>query len=293
MEGVQRALADRPSTFLARLEPELIKEFSDIATQEEVFWKQRSRLTWLSMGERNTTAFHKSVVRRRSNSVIHQLKNLQGHWINEAQELRDMVLKYFTDLYTKGQKGRTGPSVFDFPQLSHSDRRSLNHMVSPKEVESAIFQTTANKASGPDGYPPAFYQKNWNVVGNKCTAFVMEAFRKRRYSEHMNESTVVLIPKTKNPESINQFRPIALSNVITKTITKIIANRLKLIIDKIVTPTQSAFMPGRQASENIVIAQEVLHCMRNKKGCRGYMAIKVDLEKAYDMVDWAFLRDVL
>lgn len=98
----------------------------------------------------------------------------------------------------------------------------------------------------------------------------------------INITNVVLILKVDNPKFINQFRPIALCNVIYKAITKIIANRLKPALDKIISPTQCSFIPGRHSSDNVIIAQEVIRSMANKKGKKGFMAIKVDLEKACD-----------
>jgi len=70
-------------------------------------------------------------------------------------------------------------------------------------------------------------------------------------------------------------------------------NRLKTVLGKLISPTQSSFVPGRQISDNIIIVQEVLHSMRRKQGKVGYMAIKIDLEKAYDRIRWPFIRETL
>lgn len=82
----------------------------------------------------------------------------------------------------------------------------------------------------------------------------------------MSKTLITLIPKVNTPENVNQLRPIALANVVTKIITKVIANRLKIIMPKLVDQTQSAFTPGRQSAENIIIAQEIIHTMRYKQG---------------------------
>ena len=81
---------------------------------------------------------------------------------------------------------------------------------------------------------------------------------------------------------MSQLRPIGLCNVAYKAITKAIVNRLKPILAKLIAPTQSSFVPGRQISDNIIIVQEMLHSMRQKKGSTGHIAIKIDLEKAYN-----------
>lgn len=104
---------------------------------------------------------------------------------------------------------------------------------------------------------------------------------------------LVLIPKVDVPEDIRQLRPISLCNVIFKIITKIIALHLKSYMDFLVNHTQASFVGGRSSTDNIIIAQEVLHFMERKKGNKGQMTIKVDLEKAYDRVNWVFLEDTL
>lgn len=92
----------------------------------------------------------------------------------------------------------------------------------------------------------------------------------------MNDTVITLIPST-------PFRPISLCNVFN---TKIIANRLRPMMCKLVGEAQCGFIPGRQAADNIILAQEALHPMRKKKGW-------MDKEKAYDRVSWKLLEQVL
>lgn len=97
-----------------------------------------------------------------------------------------------------------------------------------------------------------------------------------------NETFVALLPQVDQPELASQFRPIGLCNVAYEIITKVIINRLKLVLPFLISNTQASFVPGRQITNNIVIMQEVLHTMRRKQGAKGYMDIKIDFEKAYD-----------
>ena len=91
----------------------------------------------------------------------------------------------------------------------------------------------------------------------------------------------MLVPKGQNPSLTNQLRPIAFCNVIYKVITKLLANRLKPLLSKLICPTQKAFVLGRSIHENLVLMQEVIHAMKKKQGSQGWMALKICYEKFY------------
>ena len=98
----------------------------------------------------------------------------------------------------------------------------------------------------------------------------------------LNDTYITLIPKVPHPERVSQFRPIGLCSVVYKMISKCIVQKLKRVLPRLVSPIQSSFIPGRQITDNVIVMQEVLHSMRRKTGIKGWMAIKLDLEKAYD-----------
>ena len=125
------------------------------------------------------------------------------------------------------------------------------------------------------------------------TRFGLKFFETGVLAEGMNDAMLVLIPKVLKPEKIIQFRPISLCNVLFKIITKMMVLRLKHLMPKLIGPAQASFIPGRLSQDNIVIVQEAVHSMRRKKGRRGWMLLKLDLEKAYDRIRWDFLEDTL
>lgn len=104
---------------------------------------------------------------------------------------------------------------------------------------------------------------------------------------------MVLIPKGDHPSSFKDFRPITLCNVIYKLISKVLVNRLRPHLERIMSPLQSSFIPGRSTKDNAIVLQEIIHHLRKKKSKKGDMVFKLDLEKAYDRVDWDFWKENL
>ena len=103
----------------------------------------------------------------------------------------------------------------------------------------------------------------------------------------LNETFICLIPKVKSPQKIIKFRPISLCNVSYKIISKVLANQLKKILAAVINESQSAFVPRRQITDNVLVAFETMHCINGKrKGNEGLMALKLDMSKAYNRVEW-------
>ena len=111
---------------------------------------------------------------------------------------------------------------------------------------------------------------------------VIPIFNGRIVPEYLNDTLITPIPKCQSSESLNNYRPISLCNTVYKVISKIIVGRIRPLISKLISPVQTAFVPCRKGIDNVVIAQELFYALDRKKGKQGYMAIKVDLEKAYD-----------
>jgi hypothetical protein len=103
----------------------------------------------------------------------------------------------------------------------------------------------------------------------------------------------VLIPKIQNLTSVNHYRPISLCNVVYKAISKILVAKMRPLLDRIISPCKSAFVPGRWIGENQVIVKELMHSFKTRKVKDGFVAFKVDLQKAYDRINWGFLKTVL
>lgn len=131
-------------------------------------------------------------------------------------------------------------------------------------------------------------------MGDEISQEVLFAINSRQIPAEWNDTSIVLIPKVDSPELITQYRPISLCNVLYKIISKMLAARLKGILPDIISPTQSAFVPGRLITDNVLIAYECVHKIKNSRaGQAGLCAVKLDMHKAYDRVEWIFLRSMM
>ena len=136
------------------------------------------------------------------------------------------------------------------------------------------------KAPGPNGMPPLFFQTYWTDVSMDVTHVVLSCLNSCSILKSINHTFITLIPKVNNLEKVSNFRPISFCNVIYKIISKLIANRLKPVLNSIISETQSAFIANRLITDNILITFESLHHMKNN--CtrkKGFMAIKVEFRK--------------
>jgi hypothetical protein len=171
---------------------------------------------------------------------------------------------------------------------------SLNEPYSAKEVKEALFQMCPTKAPGPDGYPAHFFQKQWYLCGDEITDIVIRLLNGDDSPEEINSTFIVLIPKVQNPTSLSQYRPISLFNVVFKIASKVLANRLKQILPEIISEEQSAFVSGRLITDNVITAYECLHFMKNNRSKRnGHCALKLDMKKAYDCLEWSYLEEIM
>lgn len=149
-------------------------------------------------------------------------------------------------------------------------------------------------APGPDGLPPIFFKSCWDIVGQDVIAASLTILNLGAMLENLNHTFISLIPKTKNPEKPTDFKPISLCNVLYKIVSKTIAKRLKKILPQLVLESQSAFISDRLITDNILVAFETLHHLKNKrKGKEGLMTLKLYISKVYDRVEWVFLEKLM
>lgn len=160
-----------------------------------------------------------------------------------------------------------------------------------EEIAQALFQIGPLKSPGPDGFPARFYQRNWGTLKTYIVRAVRDFFQSGIMPEGVNNTAIVLIPKIEQPLELKDYRPISLCNVVYKVVSKCLVNRLRPVLDEVVSEEQSASIQGRMITDNALLAFECFHAIqKNKVADKAACAYKLDLSKAYDRVDWRFLE---
>lgn len=180
------------------------------------------------------------------------------------------------------------------PSISSEQNQILLAPFTPVDVKDALFSMHPDKALGPVGMNPAFYQKFWHIVGRDISYACLQFIANKELPMALNKTLIVLIPKKAHPKVLPDMRPIALCNVLYKIIAKMLANRLKLVLDIVIFDPQSAFVHVRAITDNILISAEIMHFSKRKlQGNEEVTALKIDMAKAYDRVEWVFLQAIM
>lgn len=176
------------------------------------------------------------------------------------------------------------------PMLSEEQNASLMLLVTKEEVRRAVFDINPSKCPGLDGMSGHFFQQFWETSGDDITTMVQKFFATGMWEEGLNDTNICMILKSLTSKSMSDYRPISLCNIAYKIVSKLMAKRLKKVLPTIISETQAAFVEGRLISDNIMVAHELLHALSSDNKCASeYIAIKTDISKAYDRVEWTFL----
>ncbi|XP_041011307.1 uncharacterized protein LOC121255086 [Juglans microcarpa x Juglans regia] len=151
-----------------------------------------------------------------------------------------------------------------------------------------------SKAPGLDGMSPISFQKYWRIIGSSVTKSVLLALNSGEFPKDLNCTFITLTPMKQSPLKVADFRPICFCIVLYKIISKVFANGLKKVLPVVIYESQSAFVLGRQITDNVLIAYVLIHFLRNKRRVKkGFMSLKLDMSKAYDRVEWDCLEKIM
>jgi exonuclease III len=235
--------------------------------QEEILWRQKSRIQWLKEGEKNTKFFHRSMIHRRFINRITKLENAQGSTLLTHQDITQELTDYYQDLLSEPPVnraeaiGRVTTNILTL--ITQEQNEALMTPISQAEVDQAIQELPTGKAPGPDGFTMDFFHSCWPMLREEVWQLVEESRSSGKVLPALNATFLTLIPKEERVTNLKNFRPIALCNVIYKIISKVIALRLKPILPFIISKEQSGYVEGRQIMDSIILVHEVIHSLKS------------------------------
>lgn len=268
--------------------------YNELLHSHEIFWKQRSKSLWLKEGDLNPRYFHAMASTRKRQNMIGKLRNSKGQWCTDPAEINELIGDYFTKIFSS--EGGSCDEVIQCVEkkLMAGQNHSLMEPFTTADVRDAIFSMYPDKSPVPNGMNPVFLKKFWSIVGEDVSSTCLDCIRQCEFPVGLNETSIVLIPKKSNPEHIIDLRPISLCYVFYKIIIKMLANRLKLVLGSFISNSQSACIPSRTITDNILISTEIMHYLKRKRqGKEGTVAFKIDMSKAYDRIEWSFLKSII
>ncbi|GJX73580.1 reverse transcriptase domain-containing protein [Tanacetum coccineum] len=289
--SIQSDMVRDPSNVLLRSkEISALNAYKDAAKDEELFLKQRSKFTWLSEGDFNTKYFYNVMKEMRNRSRIDNVEDGDGNFFS-GTDVGDQFVKHFEKVL--GRKVEVNPIIepdhLFANKLSQAKADCMVRPISDEEIKVVSFGIADDKAPGPDDFSSKFFKSAWSIMGTEFTKAIKYFFYNGRLLKEINDTVLALVPKVKTPKKVSDFRLISCCTVLYKCISKVIANRIKDVINSIVNSFPSAFIPSRQISDNIMLTQELMRNYHRMSG-PSKVAFKININKANDTVDWGFLR---
>ena len=256
-------------------------DFKRWTLAEEISWRQKSRETWLEEGDRNTGFFHRTTNAHRRRNFVNGI-NINGRKLEKEAEIRDGLVAAFQNLFSA--TGGWSPPFPDmaFNEIGSEEADRLDERFSEEEIWTAISGLNSDKAPSPDGFLIDLGGFSWDFVKKEVLGFFKEFHELSRFVKNLNATFLVLIPKKQTVEDFKDLRPISLVGGSYKIMSKVLANRIKRVLDKVISKSQNAFVKDRQILDAVLIANELVDSTLRRKD-QG-MVCNLDIEKAYDSI---------
>lgn len=204
MATIQSQLLTNPDSETAALEHLERGIWQTLIKAEQKFYRQKSRVQWNNLGDKDTSFYHKTVVQRATRNHIHFLKDSEDRLIGEAEGIKIHAAEYFTGIMGATDMSSSPVSLEQLQDLmpfrcTEAQALELQKDITTEEITKTVFALPLDKCPGPDGYSVEFLRSAWTVVGNDIIVGVQEFFRNGRLLKDLNNTAIALIPK--NPQA--------------------------------------------------------------------------------------------
>ncbi|XP_020172573.1 uncharacterized protein [Aegilops tauschii subsp. strangulata] len=261
-----------------------------LAVLEKARKRQMSRITYMKEGDANTRFFHHRVNRRRRKNFIHRLKH-NGGWVTDHDHKKAIIHSHFSSVIKKGPRRQRDFNWEGVP-TPDCDLSDIGSPFTEEEARRVVFQSPSNKAPGPDGFTGAFFKACWDIIKVDVMAAIDHFSNLHASNFHwLNSANIALIPKKDGAEDISDFRPIHLIHVVAKLTAKMMASRLAVHMDDLVSQAQSAFIKKRSIHDNFTYVRNLARRFHRSK--TPMLLFKLDIKKAFDSVRCDYLLDLL
>ncbi|XP_021999377.1 uncharacterized protein LOC110896221 [Helianthus annuus] len=252
--------------------------------------KQRSRVKWAVEGDENTSFFHNIVNANQSSNRINGLM-MNGVWETDPPLIKDSICSFFAQKFLEPMEVRPRLTCPYLGQVTDAEGEMLVALFSLTEIKDAIWDCGSEKAPGPDDINFRFIKKCWGSLQADFIKVFEEFSQNATISHGCTSSFIALIPKCNDPNGMGDYRPISLIGCINKVISKVLAIRMKIVINKLISEEQTAFLANRSILDGPLILNELIPWMRSNRK-EGFI-FKADIEKAYDSLNWGFVESIM
>ena len=299
LQSVQVHALNNPSNATFEEERRVHENWVFLRGIEESYFRQKSRINWLLVGDKNTTYFFRIFQTRCSYNSIRSFVLAFGVILTDPKLMSFHAITHFCSIL--------GPAIISSPSIRSAPSwfaslisisppsemiTSMTAIPTAEEITTLLFKLNPNKAPGPDGLTSAFYKSSWSFLGQEVIAAVTHFFHYSFMPSSTNSTILALAPKFPGASRITDYRPISYLTTLYKVVARLLVRRLKPILSNLIVPNQTSFVKERLIVENTTLAAELVNGYHRRLGAKR-ITIKVDIAKAFDTISWDFFFNCL